>query len=236
MIDNSDTGHNPQHHIQRYILDVLRHTEYARFRDLRPPKVDSNAFSYHLTQLTKLDFVTKTDQGYTLSLHGIAYIDRVSRLDTRPRVQPKIMTITAIFNEHGQVFAYPKKTQPMIGKLTLPAGMLHLDDLTIEAAALREVYEKLGLALPAAEHAGDCYMAVRQGGRTIMNALMHVFEVHITEAELVVPDAAWWLAGARWCSPEAVASVAAPASARVLADIAARRPGERFFKEYAVVW
>ena len=39
------------HHIQKHILDVLMYTAVARFRDLRPPRTDTNLFTYHLNVL-----------------------------------------------------------------------------------------------------------------------------------------------------------------------------------------
>ena len=48
-----------EHHIQKHILSVLMHTKFARFRDMRPPKVDTNLYSYHLKLLIKSGFVQK---------------------------------------------------------------------------------------------------------------------------------------------------------------------------------
>ena len=47
------------HHIQKYIIDVLMFHEMARFRDLRPPKVDTNLFTYHLNALVKSGMIEK---------------------------------------------------------------------------------------------------------------------------------------------------------------------------------
>ena len=66
------------HHIQKYIIGVLIHQKYARFRDLKPPKVDSNLYSYHLRKLLKQKIIQKIDERYTLTLKGLMYIDRVS--------------------------------------------------------------------------------------------------------------------------------------------------------------
>ena len=47
------------HHIQRRILSVLCYRKMARFRDLRPPRVDTNLFSYHLKVLIRHQLVQK---------------------------------------------------------------------------------------------------------------------------------------------------------------------------------
>jgi hypothetical protein len=61
------------HHIQKYIIDVLMYQQVARFRDLRPPKTDTNLFSYHLNSLLKSGMVTKVEGGYSLSMAGLSY-------------------------------------------------------------------------------------------------------------------------------------------------------------------
>jgi 8-oxo-dGTP pyrophosphatase MutT (NUDIX family) len=226
----TDVATGPEHHIQRYILEILRHTEFARFRDLKPPKVESNVFNYHLSQLMRVRLVTKSAAGYTLSLSGIAYIDRVSRLDTRPRIQPKIMTITALYNELGEVLMYKKLTQPMINQLTFPTGMLHMEDHTIREAALREVYEKTGITLDDVTHVGDCYMAVRNDGTAVMNALMHVFVAEVTKSRVDVGS------GALWYDPRKGDDSVAPATAHLLERLAHREPDKLFFEEYSIDW
>lgn len=221
-----DINQSPDHHVQRYILDKLRHNEFCRFRDMRPAGVDSNAYSYHLTLLRRQQYVSKTAEGYTLSLKGLAYIDRVSALDTRPRRQPKIMTISAIFNEHGEVLVRRKTNQPMINQWTLPCGMLHMDDDIIHAAAVREVYEKFGLNLPKLHHAGDCYMAIRNDGKTIMNALMHVFTITVQSDEITIPDDTFW---AGTTSLEE----AAPATRNIIMALTRQGAAGRFFLEFS---
>ena len=54
------------HHIQKYIIGVLIHQKYARFRDLKPPRVDSNLYSYHLKKLLKQKIIQKIANPYTL--------------------------------------------------------------------------------------------------------------------------------------------------------------------------
>src|ERR1700758_3633322 len=109
-----DTHDDPSHHIQRYILNVLRHTEFARFRDMRPPDTDSNLYSYHLKRLLKRAYVNKTPRGYTLSLNGLIYIDKISTTTDRPRQQAKIMTMSVLLNEHDEALVRYKSSQPMI--------------------------------------------------------------------------------------------------------------------------
>ena len=163
------------HHIQKYIIDVLMFQEVARFRDLRPSKVDTNLFSYHLKLLIKNNIVKKLDSGYTLSTNGLAYVDRVSVLSKAVRTQPKIITMLVIQNSDGDVLLWRRKRQPYINAWTLPYGKLHTDDVSIEAAVQRELSEKIVITDQAVRHVGDCYIHVNTHGKLLSNTLAHVF-------------------------------------------------------------
>lgn len=224
MFDESATI---DHHIQRHILDVLRRHEFARFRDMRPTGVDSNAYSYHLGRLVQQGYVAKSSRGYTLSVKGLAYIDRMTTDDARLRRQPKIMTATAIVDSDGSVLVRRKQAQPMINQVTLPTGMLHMDDPTIEAAARREVREKMGVTLPAGmRHIGDCYMAIRHDGRVIMNTLIHVFHVSVRRSDVTLHE------GIFWRTPGDLAD-AAPATRHIVASLDKLPTDGLFFAEYS---
>lgn len=214
-----------KHFIQRYILDMLMKHQYARFRDLRPPRIDSNAFSYHLTTLTKQNLVTKTDHGYTLTTPGLAYVDSLSSSDTRPRPQPQIRTIIVLINEFGEAIVQRKERQPFINQLTFPSGKLHLDDKTIGEAAVREVYEKTGLHVANLTHAGDLYIAITTGGEVMMNALMHVFTKQVVST-ISLEDGVFW---------QSLSSLegAAPATRKIAELLQNRHTQERFFCEFA---
>lgn len=82
------------HHIQKYIIDVLMYVDVARFRDLRPPKTDTNLFTYHLNSLVKTCMVIKVEGGYALSMGGLSYVDRVSTEKKAIRTQPKEIAAT----------------------------------------------------------------------------------------------------------------------------------------------
>src|SRR5690606_8960773 len=160
MVDYTDI----KHHIQKHILSVLMHQKHARFRDMRPPRTDTNLYSYHLKSMLKNGFVDKVDDGYTLGLAGIMYVDRVSTQSVTVRRQPKIITMLVVQNSNGDVLLFKKARQPFIDLWNLPQGKLHIEDQTLIAAAKREISEKLGLAKADPEHAGDCYIRMRRHG------------------------------------------------------------------------
>jgi ADP-ribose pyrophosphatase YjhB (NUDIX family) len=166
------------HHIQKHILDVLMYQKVARFRDLRPPRTDTNLFTYHLNSLVKMGMVAKVDGGYSLSSDGLAYVDRVSSEKKAIRSQPKIITMLVVQNSDGDILLQRRTKQPYIETWTLPYGKLHIEDSSVEVAAKREAFEKLGLKQQAVEHAGDCYIRVTANGELLSTTLAHVFRFY----------------------------------------------------------
>lgn len=179
---------NLEHHIQRHIMSHLMVHEYARFSELRPARVDTNLFSYHLKLLQKSDFVVKADKGYTLGHNGLLYVDRVTVEKMRVRTQPKIITMLLIQDGYGKVLLQKRTKQPFINTWTLPYGKLHIDDESVLAAARREAEEKLSFSPHKLRHVGDCYIRVMSDGRIDGTTLAHIvrFETDaITASDLL---------------------------------------------------
>lgn len=166
------------HHIQKHIIDVLMYTAHARFRDLRPPKVDTNLFTYHLNALVKSGVVEKVDKAYVLSAKGLSYVDRVSTEKKVVRTQPKIITMLVIQNGDGDILLQRRTKQPYIDTWTLPYGKIHVEDTSVMAAAQREAFEKLGMENPELEHAGDGYIRVWVNKALLSTTLVHVFRAY----------------------------------------------------------
>ena len=216
------------HHIQKHIVDVLNHQKVARFRDLRKPGVDTNLFAYHLKLLTKNGMVQKVDGGYALGEKGLAYVDRVSEGTMNIRTQPKIVTMLVIQNSNGDVLLWHRDKQPYIDTWTLPYGKLHIDDMSIEAAAVREANEKLGLVDSSPEHAGDCYIrVVGKDGEILSSTLAHVFRYEadtITENERI-----------KWARPHKLSQYElAPAVEQIITRTFFLDP--YFFEEFDIGW
>lgn len=215
------------HHIQKHVLAYLMEHEYARFRDLRPPKTDTNLYSYHLKLLQKRQFVEKTEQGYTLGVKGALYVDRINADSVKLSPQPKVVTMAIIQNQNGDVLMYDKVRQPFIGRLTVPFGKVHNSDSSIRAAVEREVEEKVGDIAVEFAHVGDCYIRVRAGNEVILSTLAHVFYGETNDEE---PRDHM-----KWVSPRALAgSNAAPAVEKVIARTFFHDP--YFFEEYDEAW
>lgn len=163
-----------KHHIDRHILQVLMYTEVARFRDMRPPRTDTNLYSYHLTTMLRDGWITKVDGGYSLSRRGLMYVDRVNAEKVRVSTQPKIITMLVAQNSEGQVLLQRRFKQPYIGTWTLPYGKLHIDDASVLAAAEREAIEKLDHKPTQLRHVGDAYIRVYRDVAVLTVTLAHV--------------------------------------------------------------
>lgn len=215
------------HHIQKYIIDVLMYKETARFRDLRPPRVDTNLFTYHLNVLVKSGVIAKSEAGYHLSTTGLSYVDRVSTEKKSIRSQPKIITMLLIQNSEGDVLLQRRNKQPYINEWTLPYGKLHIEDGSLDEAAKREAKEKLGVEDQAMSHAGDCYIRVRTDGQILSTTLAHVFKFNrddIKTGEDIV-----------WARPHKLANYRlAPAVAEIIARGFFNDPF--FFEEFSADW
>jgi ADP-ribose pyrophosphatase YjhB (NUDIX family) len=163
------------HIIQKKILETLTYHEVVRFAALRPPKVESNLYSYHLKLLIKDGYVKKLDTGYTLAAKGLMYVDRVSAAKFELRQQPKIITILVLENKQGEILLWRRNKQPFINQWSLPSGKIHIDDPNITTAALREAHEKIGITEIELRHVGECYIKQHQDGEIISAILGHVF-------------------------------------------------------------
>ena len=215
------------HHIQKYIIDALMYKEVARFRDLRPARTDTNLFSYHLKTLIKLGLVGKVEDGYTLTAMGLSYVDRVSSEKRVIRMQPKIITMLLIQNGNGDVLLQRRTKQPFINAWTLPYGKLHIDDVSVLAAAQREAEEKLGLKDQEMRHAGDCYIRVKTSDGILSTTLAHIFAFDtdsIKTSDTIT-----------WARPHKLqAYTLAPAVEEIMTRGFFRDPF--FFEEFDVTW
>lgn len=178
------------HHIQKSILKKLTFQEAVRFAALKPQKVESNLYSYHLKSLIKDGFVKKTANGYTLDTKGLLYVDHLSQENFEPRSQSKIITILVVENCEGKILLVKRTKQPFINQWALPSGKIHLDDESIKAAALREAHEKLGLKLHNIRHIGHHYIKHTRNQEIISSVFGLVFFATVDYYES--PNTLWW--------------------------------------------
>jgi len=210
-----------KHTIDRHILGVLLGREYARFSEMRPPRVDTNLYSYHLKTMLTDGWIEKTDKGYTLTPKGLIYVDRVSASTVAIRRQPKIITMLLVQNSDGDVLMLKRQKQPYIDTWTLPYGKLHIDDASIIEAGKREADEKLHYVPTKLRHGGDCYIRVYEADQILTSTLAHI--VRFETDDIIEIDTL------KWFSPlEITALRTAPAVNEI---IARSFFGDKFFFE-----
>ena len=180
------------HYIQKYILKTLTLNQSARFRDMRPPKVDSNAYSYHLKALQKDLYVEKNVEGYTLSPKGLAYVDKVSLEKFEPRLQPKLTNMLVIHNEYDEILLLSKSKQPFIKTWMLPYGKVHLEDKSLFAAAIREADEKLHVRPENLQQVGSCFIQAHSKGELVSSIVGYVFTGKLNKDQVIEHDAHWY--------------------------------------------
>jgi len=162
------------HHIQRKILSRLMHAQTLGYAQMRPERVESNHFAYHLDQLLREGLVAKQDRSYALTPKGLALADRVSHQNMTLRTQPHIVTSIYITNEAGEQLMYQHLFQPYLDLYGPPQGRLHYDEHITEAAA-RELTEKTGLTGIPLSHRGMVYIHATRADETVSKILAHIF-------------------------------------------------------------
>lgn len=181
------------HHIQHHILTKLGTTKWARFSDMRPPKVDSNAYSYHLKLLVRQKLIEKhPDKGYRLTPRGMTQVDRMSTTELNFRMQPKIITMCLLYSKENKVLLLAKSKQPFIGAWTYPSGKLHIEDGGPRSAVIREINERVAIAAnDTLAHAADVYINASIGSQAVSTILAHVFTMRISKDEIARQDVKW---------------------------------------------
>lgn len=181
------------HWIQKRTLKKLVVEPELRFARLKPEDVESNLFMYHLRRLLADGMIVKAGTGYRLSAAGKRYADKLSWKTLSPRSQPKIVTMVACRNRHGEWLVYRRWRQPFRSLISFPHGKLHMGE-NIQEAAERELYEKTKLK-GALTHRGEVYLRVYQDGEVISHTLCHVFSAKITGQPVADEEAGavFWL-------------------------------------------
>lgn len=162
------------HELQRAILKKLSQERGLRFSDLKPRGVESNRFMYHLRSVMSEGLVKKTGTLYRLTPKGKGFVDRVSSINFKERIQPKIVTlIVCSRDDDGSYLLYRRARQPFLGKIGFPYGKIHMGERVLDEAG-REFKEKTGLSAEL-KYRGDVYITVHDEEELVTQMLCHVF-------------------------------------------------------------
>lgn len=148
--------------IQRHIVSVLLRNKAARVKELCPPDVPANQFSYHLEAMTQKGLVEKVARGtYRLTPLGERFIGSVSAATNKP--VENIKTVIMLYAKQGDTYLlFRWSRQPYIGYVTLPHDRMQFGE-PLEGAIKKAMDEKLGQQFPAAYKTSMLIKVVRRG-------------------------------------------------------------------------
>jgi 8-oxo-dGTP pyrophosphatase MutT (NUDIX family) len=219
------------HHIQHYILTKLSVTKWAKFSEMRPPKVDSNAYSYHLKLLQKQQLIEKhPEKGYRLSPRGMTQVDRMSTHELNVRLQPKIITMCLLYDENDNVLLLAKSKQPFIGAWTFASGKLHIEDGSARGAMVREIFERVAVKdNDTLAHVADLYINASIAGELVSTIFAHVFTMHIKRSDILRQDVIW-ADNTTWQDLQLAPGI------KEVYELVQRNKGVFAYAEYAIDW
>jgi ADP-ribose pyrophosphatase YjhB (NUDIX family) len=168
------------HRYQKHILDLLRGSDHLRYSELQPDGVESSHFKYHLDGLLGEGLVVRIDRGvYTLSDSGRAAVDHLSTGRIQPQRTPKVITYVMLKDEHTY-YLQRKDKEPYRGLVNMVGGKLHADE-DGEQAAIREVAEKTGYAITAAQLRATAEIRIRRESTLISHVIALVYTAELTD-------------------------------------------------------
>lgn len=168
--------------IQRHILLVLIRKPTARSKDLMPPGMPANQFSYHLDGLITYGLVSKISRGvYALTSAGEKTVGMFST-DLNKQVEA-IKTVILFYGRCADGYLlYRWSRQPYFGRVTPPYGHMSRGRSLTEGTDLI-LKEKLGTVQSVAYKTSALIKIIHEDEIiSHMNAL--IYEVRVDELKL----------------------------------------------------
>lgn len=147
------------HHVQRQMLHTLIKYDAARFADLRPKTLDSNAATYHIQQLIKQGLAEKRDGHYYVTAQGKIAGTTVTLTKAEQLTQAHTVFFIAAQNSDGDWLIRKRLFHPMLHK----SGFVHGEPIAGQAIddTAREVFQtKTGLVAKAFSAKGSGYITL----------------------------------------------------------------------------
>lgn len=162
------------HLIQKHILKALTEKKRLRYRDLKPPRIEGNQFSYHLKTLVRRGYIKRAHESYELTTKGVHYTTGVNFEHFFVRAQPKIVTLTVCENSKGEVLVYSRNKQPFLGMVGFPYGKTHLGESVLTSAE-RELREKTAYRAELTQKGIAYILVTDEDDEIVAHMLCHVF-------------------------------------------------------------
>lgn len=141
---------NELHDTQGHILKTLLLCESARFSDLRPEKMTSDHFTFHLNRMVETGIVEKLADGmYQLTLAGKEFANRFDIDSGVPKTekQAKLTVLVAaerFVDGKREYVMQTRQKHPFFGFKGFVTGKIKIGESVVETAA-RELEEETGL-------------------------------------------------------------------------------------------
>lgn len=183
------------HAVQKEIVRTLVTKSQAKYSELKPVRVESNLFMYHVNQLIKRGVVEKADGIYKLTTLGSMYVDRANLDKLIFRIQPKIVSILAVNSGEGRWLLLKRLHEPHMNRIGFPSGKLHYGE-TLEDSAQRELYEKAGITDVELSLCGNVAMRFldADSNETINHTIGYIFKAHLKDEPPVTNKSKYWAA------------------------------------------
>lgn len=183
------------HAVQKEIVRTLVSKSQAKYSELKPARIESNLFMYHVNQLIKRGVVEKADGLYKLTTLGSMYVDRANLDKLVFRIQPKIVTILTVTSGKGRWLLLKRLHEPHMDRVGFPSGKLHYGE-TLEESAQRELFEKAGISDAKLTLRGNVAMRFLDatGKETINHTIGYVFKAELKDEPDITNKSKYWAA------------------------------------------
>lgn len=218
------------HTIQRSILSQFTNVSKARFKDIRPENIPTNLLSYHLASLKRLGYIKQEGKAYQLTPKGLAYVDDLNDSPSAVWQQPQLLTMFVLLNERNEVYLVPRTKQPFVGTWNLLSGKVYKSDISIAAAAQRQLTEGNSLDYVGVARVGEAGIRVLMDGELISSVFVHVFAGRIRTEDISNHN------GGRWTSSLDRQQLSLSPAISEIIDTIRSSQHLPFFEEYSFDW
>lgn len=168
--------------IQRYALVVLMRHKSARLKQLTPPDVAANLFTYHLDKLIVADVVKKLGRGtYCLTTKGQWLVGKFSTLTEKE--EQNIKTVAMVVGKSaGKYLLFRWSRQPYLGQITPIYDRMPLGK-SLATGLESALNDKLGVDVPV-KFKASAIITIKHKEQIISHMNAHVYEVEIDDIPL----------------------------------------------------
>jgi 8-oxo-dGTP pyrophosphatase MutT (NUDIX family) len=173
------------HKAQTIILRELLFIPAAKFTVLqKATSLESDHVKFHLARLVDLGYISKSDSGYTLTIKGKEYANKLDTDKNEIERQPKSAVILVIENKEGHFLFQERIKHPYYGFWGFPGGKIRWGETILQAGA-RELYEETGLVASLIYKGVYHEHVVSEDGTIIEDKIFHIIHADSPKGTLI---------------------------------------------------